>query len=102
MLARRLVRAAAAPRRPAVDAVRDGAGHRRDRAIGGHVARWLAGRGAPRVVLACRSGPAAAGAAGWPPSWPARATAVSVVACDTAERAELAGLLARIARPGRR
>ena len=33
-------------------------------AIGGHVARWLAGRGAPRVVLASRSGPAAPGAAG--------------------------------------
>ena len=32
-------------------------------AIGGHVARWAAGRGAPRVVLTSRSGPAAPGAA---------------------------------------
>ena len=32
-------------------------------ALGGHVARWAASRGAPRLVLASRSGPAAAGAA---------------------------------------
>jgi len=38
-------------------------------AIGGHVARWLTGRAAPRVVLASRSGPSATG---WPrrrPRW---------------------------------
>ena len=32
-------------------------------AIGGHVARWLTGRGAPRIVLTSRSGPAAPGVA---------------------------------------
>src|SRR5580700_4655545 len=32
-------------------------------ALGGHVARWLAGRGAPRVILTSRAGIGAAGAA---------------------------------------
>ena len=70
-------------------------------AIGGHVARWLAGRGAARVVLASRSGPAAPGAA----ALAARAgrrrhqrgrrgRAIS------AERADVAGLLTRISAGG--
>ena len=33
-------------------------------ALGGHVARWVAGQGAGHVVLTCRRGLAAAGAAG--------------------------------------
>ncbi len=69
-------------------------------AIGGHVARWLAGRGAPRLVLASRSGPAAGGAAALAAELAAAGTTVEVTACDTAERAGLAGLLDRIAATG--
>ena len=63
-------------------------------AIGGHLARWLAGRGAPRVVLASRSGPAAPGTADLAAALAAQGTRVDVTACDTARRDELASLLA--------
>jgi NAD(P)-dependent dehydrogenase (short-subunit alcohol dehydrogenase family)/acyl carrier protein len=66
-------------------------------AIGGHVARWLAGRGAPRVLLASRSGPAAAGVPELAASLAAAGTAVMVTACDSADRGALAGLLGAIA-----
>jgi acyl transferase domain-containing protein len=69
-------------------------------AIGGHLGRWLAGRAAPRVVLASRSGPAARGAAGQAAQLAAVGTAVSVVACDVGQRAETAGLLAWIGSGG--
>jgi NAD(P)-dependent dehydrogenase (short-subunit alcohol dehydrogenase family)/acyl carrier protein len=65
-------------------------------AIAGHVSRWLAGRGAPRVVLASRSGPAASGAAGQAARLAAAGAQVSVIRCDAAQRAEVAGLLAWI------
>ena len=65
-------------------------------AIGGHVARWLAGRAAPRVVLASRSGPAAPGAAALAAGVAGAGTGAEVIACDVAERAQVAGLLARI------
>jgi NADP-dependent 3-hydroxy acid dehydrogenase YdfG/acyl carrier protein len=65
--------------------------------VGGHVARWLAGRDAPRAVLASRSGPAAPAAAMLAAELAAAGTAVTVAACDTARRADLAGLLDRIA-----
>jgi NAD(P)-dependent dehydrogenase (short-subunit alcohol dehydrogenase family)/acyl carrier protein len=70
-------------------------------AVGGHVARWLAGRGAPKVVLASRSGPAAAGVAALAAQLAAAGAGVEVIACDVAARAQVAGLLARIraARP---
>ena len=63
MLARRLVRAPLPRRRPRAGGwaprgtvlVTGGTG-----AIGPHLARWLAGRGAAQLVLASRSGPAAA------------------------------------------
>ncbi|HEY7147797.1 MAG TPA: SDR family NAD(P)-dependent oxidoreductase, partial [Streptosporangiaceae bacterium] len=66
-------------------------------ALGGHVARWLAGRGAPRVVLTSRGGPAAPGATTLAA---ALGTAVEVVACDIADRAQVAGLLTRIGADG--
>ncbi|MBO2456934.1 type I polyketide synthase [Actinomadura violacea] len=69
-------------------------------AIGGRVARWLAGRGAPRVVLATRSGPAARGAAALAADLAESGTTVDVVAADLARRAETAGLLDGIARSG--
>ena len=69
-------------------------------AIGGHVARWLAGRGAPRVVLASRSGPAAPGAAALAAQLAAAGTSAEVVAGDMAERGEVAALLDRISVSG--
>jgi acyl transferase domain-containing protein/acyl carrier protein len=68
--------------------------------VAGKVARWLAGRGAPRVVLASRSGAAAAGAVGRAADLAAAGTATEVIACDIADRAQAAGLLARIAASG--
>ncbi|HEV3289000.1 MAG TPA: SDR family NAD(P)-dependent oxidoreductase, partial [Streptosporangiaceae bacterium] len=95
LLARRLVRAP----RPAQDTGRwvprgsvlitGGTG-----AIGGQVASWLAGRGASRVVLASRSGPAAAGAAALAAQLAGTGTAAAVVACDVAQREQAAGLVA--------
>jgi short-subunit dehydrogenase/acyl carrier protein len=69
-------------------------------AIGGQVARLAAGRGAPRLVLASRSGAAADGAPVLAATLAAAGTAVEVTACDLADRGELAGLLARIAVDG--
>ncbi|GAB1818699.1 type I polyketide synthase [Herbidospora sp. RD11066] len=68
--------------------------------IGGRVARWLAGRGVPHVVLVSRSGARASGIAERAASLAAEGTAVSVVACDTADRAQVAGLLSWIDRSG--
>ena len=65
-----------------------------------HVARWLAGRGAPRVVLTSRSGPAAADAAGRAAELALAGTGAAVVACDSADRAQVSGLLARIGADG--
>jgi NADP-dependent 3-hydroxy acid dehydrogenase YdfG/acyl carrier protein len=65
-------------------------------AIGGHVARWLAGRGAPHIALTSRSGPAAPGAAAQAATLAAAGATVRIAACDSARRADLAGLLDRI------
>ncbi|MFE2522569.1 type I polyketide synthase, partial [Streptomyces mirabilis] len=62
-------------------------------AIAGHVARWLAGRGASRLVLTSRSGPAAQGAAALAAELAEAGSAVDVVACDASDRAALSGLL---------
>ncbi|HEY7147660.1 MAG TPA: SDR family NAD(P)-dependent oxidoreductase, partial [Streptosporangiaceae bacterium] len=100
ILARRLVRAPK-PRHPEPWApggtvlITGGTG-----AIGERVARWVAGRGAPRVVLASRSGPAAAGAAARAAALSAAGAGAEVIACDVAERGEVAGLLARIGAQG--
>jgi len=68
--------------------------------IGGHVARWLAGRGAPRLVLTSRSGAGAAGVAAQAAQLAASGSRVDVVACDMAERAQVEGLFARVAAEG--
>ncbi|WP_042397188.1 type I polyketide synthase [Streptacidiphilus carbonis] len=69
-------------------------------AIGRHVARWLADRDAARVVLVSRSGPGAAGSAALAAELALRGTAVEVLAGDTADRADLIGLLDRIPATG--
>ena len=66
-------------------------------ALGAHVARWVAGAGARRVVLASRSGPARwRGLAGWPGGWTGGA-GVMVTACDLADRGAVAGLVGPLA-----
>ncbi|MDQ0936678.1 type I polyketide synthase [Streptomyces turgidiscabies] len=62
-------------------------------AIAGHVARWLAGRGASRLVLTSRSGPSAQGAAVLAAELAEAGSAVDIVACDVSDRVALAGLL---------
>jgi acyl transferase domain-containing protein/acyl carrier protein len=69
-------------------------------AIGGHVAGWLATRGAPRVILAGRSGPAAAGVPARAAELAAAGTTVEVTACDIAERSQLQAVLTRIGAGG--
>jgi NAD(P)-dependent dehydrogenase (short-subunit alcohol dehydrogenase family)/acyl carrier protein len=68
--------------------------------IGGHVARWLASRGTPRVILTSRSGPAAPGAATLAADLAAAGTTVQVCVCDSASERDAAGLLARTAASG--
>ncbi|HEY9242657.1 MAG TPA: type I polyketide synthase, partial [Streptosporangiaceae bacterium] len=63
-------------------------------AIGTHLARWLAGRGAARIVLASRAGPAVAPALA--AELAGAGTRVSVVTCDVADRPALATLITRI------
>ncbi|MGW2213227.1 SDR family NAD(P)-dependent oxidoreductase, partial [Streptomyces sp. NPDC001781] len=62
-------------------------------AIAGHVARKLAERGAPRLVLTSRSGPAAFGAGVLAAELAEAGTSVDVVACDSGRRADLAGVV---------
>ncbi|MGX6744519.1 type I polyketide synthase [Streptomyces xantholiticus] len=64
-------------------------------ALGGHVARWLAGAGAEHLVLAGRRGPDAPGAAALKTELEAAGARVTVAACDVADREALAALLAR-------
>ncbi|MEK8168878.1 SDR family NAD(P)-dependent oxidoreductase [Streptomyces sp. M19] len=65
-------------------------------ALGGHVARWLAREGAEHLVLASRRGPDAPGAGELAAELGALGAEVSVVGCDTADRAALAALVARL------
>ncbi|MER7514723.1 SDR family NAD(P)-dependent oxidoreductase, partial [Streptomyces lavendulae] len=63
-------------------------------ALGGRVARWLAGAGAARLVLTSRRGVDAPGAAELVEELGALGVDVSVVACDAADREALRELLA--------
>jgi candicidin polyketide synthase FscB len=102
VLARRLVRAPAVPAvrswRPSGPVLLTGATGK----LGPLVARWLAGRGAPRVILVSRRGLAAEGAAGLAARVSAAGAAVTVAACDVADREDLSGLLIRLAAAGTR
>jgi NADP-dependent 3-hydroxy acid dehydrogenase YdfG/acyl carrier protein len=65
-------------------------------AIGGHAARWLAGRGVPALVLTSRSGPAATDVPALAAQLAAAGTSVQVAACDAGSRTQLAGLIGQI------
>ncbi|MFI6349948.1 type I polyketide synthase [Streptomyces sp. NPDC050560] len=62
-------------------------------ALGAHVARWLARRGADHLVLTSRRGPDAPGATELSAELTALGTRVTVAACDAADRSQLAALL---------
>ncbi|MGN9789470.1 SDR family NAD(P)-dependent oxidoreductase, partial [Nonomuraea sp. ZG12] len=64
--------------------------------VGGHVARWLTGRDASRIVLSSRSGPAASGAAMLAAELADAGTDVVVLAGDVGDRTQTAGLLSWI------
>ncbi|MEU1671054.1 type I polyketide synthase [Streptomyces roseifaciens] len=63
-------------------------------ALGGHVARWLAGAGAEHLVLAGRRGPDAPGAAALKAELETTGVRVTVAACDMADREAVSALLA--------
>ena len=82
----------AAPRAPGSVLITGGTG-----VLGGLVAGQLATAGNARgLLLTSRSGPAAVGAAELAARLAARGVTVRVVACDVADRAELAALLATV------
>jgi len=99
VLARRLVRAPAVtaqPWRPSGPVlVTGGTG-----ALGRHVARWMARRGAPRVILVSRQGMAAPEAARLAARLCGAGSAVTVAACDISERTGLTALWTRLTQTG--
>ncbi|MDX3234011.1 SDR family NAD(P)-dependent oxidoreductase, partial [Streptomyces sp. ME19-01-6] len=64
--------------------------------LGAHVARWLAGRGPVHLLLLSRRGEAAEGAAGLRDELTGLGARVTVAACDVADRAALARILAGV------
>ncbi len=65
-------------------------------AVGGHVARWLAGNGAEHIVLVGRRGRDAPGATALEDQLTKLGVRVTVAACDVADREQLAVLLRSI------
>ncbi|MFF4661323.1 SDR family NAD(P)-dependent oxidoreductase [Streptomyces sp. NPDC001381] len=64
--------------------------------VGAHVARWLARNGAGHLLLAGRRGPDTPGAAELEAELTGLGARVSLVACDAADRDQLAALLAAV------
>jgi acyl transferase domain-containing protein/acyl carrier protein len=96
ILVRRLVRAPGGtvddePDHPGTTLITGGTG-----ALGAEVARWLAGRGAEHLLLVSRRRPHAPGAADLVRELTDAGTRVTVAACDVADRAALAKLLAEV------
>ncbi|WP_190086326.1 type I polyketide synthase [Streptomyces longisporoflavus] len=65
-------------------------------ALGAHVARWLAGKGAEHLLLTSRRGPAAEGVDELCAKLTALGARVTVAACDAADRNALADVLASV------
>ncbi|MEV0695944.1 type I polyketide synthase [Streptomyces sp. NPDC050388] len=65
-------------------------------ALGGQVARWLAGSGAEHLLLVSRRGPEAPGADALRDELTALGARVTIAACDTGDRDALAGLIASV------
>ncbi|MGI5390987.1 type I polyketide synthase [Streptomyces sp. CA-251251] len=65
-------------------------------AVGAEVARWLAGRGAPHLLLVGRRGEAADGAPELAAELTALGTTVTLAACDVTDRDALAQVLAAV------
>ncbi len=65
-------------------------------ALGARTARWLVGRGATHLLLVSRRGPAAPEAAALVEELTAAGAEVTVAACDVADRAALAELIAAV------
>jgi acyl transferase domain-containing protein/acyl carrier protein len=61
--------------------------------LGPHLARWLAARGASRVVMVSRSGPGAADAAARAAELAGSGAEACVVSCDVTDRASVSGLV---------
>ncbi|MGW5724146.1 type I polyketide synthase [Amycolatopsis sp. NPDC003865] len=68
--------------------------------IGAHVARWLAGRGAQRLVLTSRRGEAAPGAAELRDELAGLGAETTIAACDVADRVAVKVLLDELAEAG--
>ncbi|MFB7919540.1 type I polyketide synthase, partial [Streptomyces sp. NPDC056061] len=69
-------------------------------ALGKHVARWLAGNGAERLVLLSRRGPDAPGAAEIVAELSSNDITVTVEACDVSDREALTTLVDKLAADG--
>ncbi|MFI9261917.1 type I polyketide synthase [Streptomyces sioyaensis] len=69
-------------------------------ALGGHVARWVAGLGGCSLLLVSRRGPEAPGAQELLAELAATGTPVRIVAADVADRSAMAGLVREAAETG--